>query len=70
MSIKSKDITKLQAENLWGRLSEDVKEKIISEVKSGMHSKRAAGRKYGLPLSTIENWLENIISYLGTFEHL
>jgi hypothetical protein len=36
MSIKSKDITKLQAENLWGRLSEDVKEKIISEVKSSI----------------------------------
>ena len=39
----------------WGRLDDGTKEKIVSEVRSGLLSKRAAGRKYGLPKSTIGN---------------
>lgn len=42
----------------WGRLDDGTKEKIVSEVRSGLLSKRAAGRKYGLPKSTIGNWLD------------
>ena len=58
MATKSKDKTKIANRKPWGRLGEDVKEKIVFEVNSGMLSKRAAGRKYGLPPSTIGNWLE------------
>jgi len=52
---------KIAARKPWGRLVEDVQEEIVCKVKSGMLTKRAAGRKYGLPLSTIGNWQENII---------
>lgn len=58
MATKSKDKTKIATRKPWGRLGEDVKEKIVCEVNSGMLSKRAAGRKYSLPPSTIGNWLE------------
>lgn len=58
MATKSKDKTKIATRKPWGRLGEDVKAKIVCEVNSGMLSKRAAGRKYGLPPSTIGNWLE------------
>lgn len=58
MATKSKDKTKIATRKPWGRLGEDVKKKIVCEVNSGMLSKRAAGRKYGLPPSTIGNWLE------------
>ncbi len=58
MATKSKDKTIIATRKLWGRLGEDVKEKIVCEVNSGMLSKRAAGRKYGFPPSTIGNWLE------------
>lgn len=58
MATKSKDKTRIATRKPWGRLDEDVKEKIVCEVNSGMLSKRAAGRKYGLPPSTIGNWLE------------
>ena len=37
----------------WGRLNEETKAKIISEISSGLLSDRAVGRIYGLPKSTI-----------------
>lgn len=40
----------------WGRLDEETKTKIVSEVNNGLLSERAAGRKYGLPKSTIGMW--------------
>jgi transposase len=40
----------------WGRLNEEIKAKIISEISSGLLSERAAGRKYGLPKSTVGKW--------------
>jgi transposase len=51
----------------WGRLNEEIKSKIISEISSGLLSERAAGRKYGLPKSTIGKWhdkhnLANLLS--------
>ncbi|MEJ5995760.1 hypothetical protein WG904_15120 [Pedobacter sp. Du54] len=51
----------------WGRLDEETKNKIISEVNNGLLSERAAGRKYGLPKSTIGMWrdkhnLANLLS--------
>ncbi|MFC4213534.1 hypothetical protein ACFOWA_20250 [Pedobacter lithocola] len=58
MATKSKDKTKIATRKPWRRLGEDVKEKIVCEVNSGMLSKRTAGRKYGLPPSTIGNWLD------------
>ncbi|RZM24782.1 MAG: hypothetical protein EOO88_21655 [Pedobacter sp.] len=58
MATKSKDKTKIATRKPWGRLSDDLKEKIICEIKSGMLSQRAAGRKYGLPSSTIGKWME------------
>jgi len=58
MATKSKDKTKISTRKPWGRLSEDVKEKILSEINSGILSKSAASRKYGLPRSTIGLWFE------------
>ncbi|WP_316809943.1 hypothetical protein [Pedobacter heparinus] len=58
MVTKSKDKTKIATRKPCGRLGDDVKEKIVCEVNSGILSKRAVGRKYGLPPSTIGNWLE------------
>lgn len=58
MATKSKDKTKITTRKPWGRLSDDVKEKIVYEIKSGMLSQRGAGLKYGLPKSTIGLWLE------------
>lgn len=58
MATKSKDKTKISSRKPWGRLSDDVKEKIVEEVASGMLSRRAAGRKYGLPTSMIGLWIE------------
>ncbi|AZI24031.1 hypothetical protein EA772_01230 [Pedobacter sp. G11] len=57
MATKSKDKTKIATRKPWGRLSDDLKEKIICEIKSSMLSQRAAGRKYGLPSSTIGKWM-------------
>jgi transposase-like protein len=37
-------------------LDEETKIKIVSEVNNGLLSERAAGRKYGLPKSTIGKW--------------
>lgn len=45
----------------WGRLDEETKAKIVSEVNNGLLSERAAGRKYGLPKSTIGMWRDSII---------
>lgn len=61
MATKSKNRNKIAARKPCGRLVEDVQKEIVCKVKSGMLTKRAAGRKYGLPLSTIGNWQENII---------
>nr|WP_199159030.1 hypothetical protein [Pedobacter sp. ASV2] len=58
MATKIKDKTKISTRKPWGRLSEDVKEKILCEINSGMLSKSAASRKYGLPRSTIGLWFE------------
>jgi len=58
MATKSKDKTKISSRKPWGRLSDVVKEKIVEKVASGMLSRRAAGRKYGLPTSTIGLWIE------------
>lgn len=46
MATKSKYKTKIATRKPWGRLGEDIKEKIVCKVKFGMFSKRAAGRKY------------------------
>jgi len=58
MATKSKDKTKISSRKPWGRLSVDIKDKIVREIKSGMLGQRAAGRKYGLPSSTIGLWVE------------
>ena len=57
----------IAARKPWGRLNEETKAKIVSEISSGLLSERAAGRKYGLPKSTIGKWhdkhnLANLLS--------
>nr|WP_288878802.1 hypothetical protein [uncultured Pedobacter sp.] len=49
MATNSRDKTKIATRKPWGRLSADIKEKIVREIKSGMLGQRAAGCKYGLP---------------------
>lgn len=58
MKAKSAKKVKVTLSNRkpWGRLDESTKEKIISEIGSGLLSRRAAARQYGLPHSTIGKW--------------
>ncbi|WP_256005059.1 hypothetical protein [Pedobacter deserti] len=51
-SVKKAKVT-LSNRKPWGRLDERAKEKILSEIDSGLLSRRVAARKYGLPNSTI-----------------
>lgn len=58
--MKAKSVKKakgiLSNRKPWGRLDERTKEKILSEIRGGLLTRRAAARKYGLPNSTIGKW--------------
>ncbi|RZK68573.1 MAG: hypothetical protein EOO85_24045 [Pedobacter sp.] len=54
-SVKKVKVT-LSNRKPWGRPDESTKEKIASEIGSGLLSRRAAARQYGLPHSTIDKW--------------
>ncbi|WP_461791263.1 hypothetical protein [Pedobacter sp.] len=51
----------------WGRLDEETKIKIVSEVNNGLLGERGAGWKYGLPKSTIGKWRDkhNLVNLLS-----
>lgn len=57
MEKARKKIVKQLVKKIGTSYPENVKQKIVGEIKSGFHSHRTAAKIYGISRNTINNWV-------------